>query len=297
MKNIQYYEDNSPNLRETLNSVSLHWSKDQVIRFLYKNLANFVQRDLQYFLQDDEEKLRQYSNGFIDRFPNIVCYSLAEFYCTVFNEFDIEANVVQSNTAKIPLFGVVVKGDLGDYYLHPLEDLFLNQYGLKPKAFGYVPKFRTINDSCPNLVRLSDEYISDLDDSLDFTFLDDYFQYLKSEMKIFDNACSFLNIDEPLHNKDIREEKLDFFSNNLINIGNVNGFFERALLYQYLNDTLLNKREKRYVKVLIEDGLSDNPFITYNILRSDETISYREEKSSSGYVLTKQNKFTKSNMS
>ena len=139
----------------------------------------------------------------------------------------------------------------------------------------------------PNLIRLSDEYLSNLDNSLGFTYLDEYFERLRPTMKNYLEACNFLDINNHPLNKDIREEKVEFFSNNLINTGNVNGYFERALLYQFLNDNFLNKREKRYVKVLIEDGLSDNPFISYNILRTDEKISYVEEKTSKGYSLVK----------
>ncbi len=287
MRNIQYYEDKAPNLRGTLNSVSPHWSNDQVIRFLYKNLASFVYRDLQYFLQDDEEKQRQFSCGFIDRFPGVVCYTLASFYSTVFSEFGFESNVVQANSATIPLFGVVVRGEQGNYFLNPLEDLFLNQYGLLPHAFGFVPKYKTLNASHPNLIRLSDEYLAELDQSLDFTYLDDYFNELKPTMKNLDTACAFLGIEVPTIDKDIREHKLQFFGRELINMGNVHGFFERAQLYKYLDDNLLNKREKRYTKVVIEDGLSNNPFITYSILRNDGVITYQEEKTPDGYVLTK----------
>ena len=289
MKSMQYYEEKAPNLRNTLNSVSFSWSRDQQIRFLYKNLASFVYRDLQYYLQDNEEKKRQFSSGFINRFPGVVCRTLGDFYCTVYHEFGFEANVVQANSAAIPLFGVVVRGDLGDYFLNPLEDLFLNQYGLMPRAFGYVPKFNTLNTSYPNLVKLSDEYVVDLDNSLGFTYLDDFFNEIRPKMKNFDQACSFLGVDMSISkpNRDIREQKVEFFSNHLINKGNVNGFFERAQLYQFLNETLLNRREIRYVKHLIEDGLSDNPYISYKIIREDDIIIYREEKTRNGYVLTR----------
>ena len=288
MNSMQYYEDRAINLRDTLNFVSSHWIRDEQIRFLYKNLANFVYRDLQYYLQDNEEKERQFSFGFIDRFPGVVCYTLADFYCTIYREFGIEANVVQANSAAIPLFGVVVRGDLGNYFLNPLEDLFLNQYGLMPHAFGFVPKYKTLNTSYPDLVRLSNEYIADLDKGLGFTYLDDYFNEIKPKMKNFSDACLFLRIEQPIFDRDIREPKVEFFSNNLINKGNVNGFFERAQLYQFLNETLLNRRERRYVKHLIEDGLSDNPYISYKIIKSsDEIILYREKKTPNGYILTK----------
>ena len=52
MKSMQYYEEKASNLRNTFNSVPFSWIRDQQIRFLYKNLARFVYRDLQYYLQD-----------------------------------------------------------------------------------------------------------------------------------------------------------------------------------------------------------------------------------------------------
>ena len=287
MKNIKYYEEKEKNLRELLNSVSLSWGKDSKIRFLYVKLANFVKRDLQYFLQEDAEKERQYSCGFMNRFPNIVCYTLAEFYCTVFHEFGIEAYVVQANSATIPSFVVVVKGELGYYVLNPLEDLLLNQYGLMPKAFGYIPRYKTINDQYPSLVRLPEEYISDLDKGLDFIFRDAYFKTTGPLMKEFKDACAILKIEEPPLNKDIRENKVSFFSKELINQGNVHGIFERALLYQFLNETFLNRRERNHVKVIIENGLSERPFLSYTILRRDGNSVYHEEKTKEGYALIK----------
>ena len=141
----------------------------------------------------------------------------------------------------------------------------------------------------PNIVKLDDDYLSCIDQSLGFTYLDDYFLALKPIMKNHTNACRLLNIEDPQNNRDIREKKLEYFANNFINIGNVNGSFERAQLYKYLNDTFLNKREKRYTKIFIEDGLTPSPYISYTILRRDGNITYHEEKTSSGYVLRKKN--------
>lgn len=289
MKNIQYYENIVPEIRNTLNSVSPTWDKDQITRFLYKELANYVKRDLLYFLQPDEIKYSEYSCGFIDRFPNIACKPLSKFYCAAYHEFDIDATVVAANSAAIPLYGLIVSGMQGYYFLNPLEDLFLNQYGLMPHAFGYNPHFKTINRNYPNIVKLDDDYLSCIDQSLGFTYLDDYFLALKPIMKNHTSACRLLNIENPQNNRDIREKKLEYFANNFINIGNVNGYFERAQLYKYLNDTFFNKREKRYTKIVIEDGLTPSPYISYTILRRDGNITYHEEKTSSGYVLRKKN--------
>jgi len=285
MKNIQYYEKIVPEIRNTLNSVS----PNQITRFLYKKLAYHVKRDLLYFLQPSEIKYSEYSCGFIDRFPNIACKPLSKFYCAAYHEFDIDAIVVAANSAAIPLYGLIVSGMLGSYFLNPLEDLFLNQYGLMPRAFGYNPHFKTINRNYPNIVKLDDDYLSFIDQSLGFTYLDDYFQELKPIMKNHTSACKLLNIKNPQSNKDIREKKLEYFANNFINLGDVNGSFERAQLYKYLNDTFLNKREKRHTKIVIEDGLTSSPYISYTIQRRDGNITYHEAKTSSGYVLKKRN--------
>ena len=75
-------------------------------------------------------------------------------------------------------------------------------------------------------------------------------------------------------NNDLRERKVQFFNDNLINIGNVTGLFERALLYRYLNDHLLNHSERRNVWVQIDNLEQDNG-VFYNIKLNDlETISY-----------------------
>ena len=80
MKNIQYYENIVPEIRNTLNSVSPTWDKDQITRFLYKELANYVKRDLLYFLQPFEIKYSEYSCGFIDRFPKSIWINAACFW-------------------------------------------------------------------------------------------------------------------------------------------------------------------------------------------------------------------------
>ena len=299
MHQIQYYEEINPNICNTLNSVSPYWGKDQVLRFLYRNLAEYAQRDLQFFMLDVDGKKAKLDEGYVDIFPNVICFTLANFYCTVFNEFGIDAKVVQANSFIVPLFGVVAQGEYGNYFLNPLEDLVLNQYGLMPKAFGIIPKFKTIRASYPDLVKLSAEYIASLDNSLNFTFLDDYINEMRTEIRNYKDSCKFFKIDQDKYPKeydkkgrpksfDIREHKVRLFSSDFINIGNVHGTFDRALLYQFLNDSFLNRIEKKYVKVLVEDGFSEHPFISYNILKENGVISYYEEKTESGYVLTKQ---------
>ena len=292
MKSIEFYERFNSSIRDTLNSINQAWTKDQIIRYLYKALAVFVRRDLKYYLESNEEKKRQFELGFINRFPDIVCYTISEFYCAALREFGIYATVEKSNSADIPLYAIVVEGERGKYFLNPLEDLFPNQYGLMPQAFGIVPRFKTINMNHPNLVRLEKEYLESIDDSLGFTYIDQTFTNLEPQMKQFKSACTILNIDPTSRtNKDIREEKIAYFANNFINLGNVNGTFERALLYKFFTDRLMDKRERNHVSVHIEDGLTPKPYISFTIIRSNsENSVYHEEKTEKGYSLVLQKK-------
>lgn len=287
MKSIQFYESANPSIRDTLNSVHPTWTKDQIIRYLYRELAIYVRRDLKYFLQSDEEKKRQFAAGFINRFPNIVCFTISEFYCDALREFGIEASIERANSTEIPLFAIVVKGERGKYFLNPLEDLFNNQYGLMPQSFGIKPRFKTINNTHPDLFSLEKEYLLFLDDTLGFKYNDPIFEKLEPQMRQYKNACALLGIDPSSKpHKDIKEEKLAYFGKHFINLGNVNGTYERALLYKKFVDRLLDRRERDHVLVHIEDGLSQNPYVSFRIMKEDtEDSLYYEEKTPEGYVL------------
>lgn len=286
MNKIDFYEQICPNLRTTLNSVNPHFNKDLIIRYLYRELAGFVQRDLKYFLSTDEEKVEQYKSGFVNRFPYILCATISDFYVDVFNEFGINAKRVKANSAEIPLFAVVVEGEKGNYFLNPLEDVFNNQYGLRPTAFGIVPRYKTINSQYSDLIKLSSQYLDELDQELGFEYLDEFLNKLRPYLINKVSACRFLGI--PLiRNLDIRENKLEFFSKNLINLGHVNGTYERALMYRFLTEKFMDRREKNHVRVKIQDGLTPNPFISYELERVDGNILFYEKKTESGYRLQK----------
>ncbi len=274
-------------MEQIINQIPTTWSKDMIIRFLYIKLAPFFRRDLAYFLASDEEKLAQYQKGFVSQFPNVVCFTLADFYVNLFQEFGIEAKKVVATSSVIPLFAVVVKGDLGWYFLDPLADLFANQYGLRPYFFGVIPRYRTIQATHPELKKLDKEYVTDLDKSLQIPeYLDSYFEYLHQQLANRDIVYKFFDVEKGSNN-DLRERKVQFFNDNLINIGNVTGLFERALLYRYLNDHLLNHSERRNVWVQIDNLEQDNG-VFYNIKLNDlETISYKEVYNGEKFVLQK----------
>lgn len=272
-------------MEEIINKVPSTWSKDLIIRYLYIKLAPYFKRDLMYFLATEEEKYKEYSQGFINRFPNIVCSTLADYYVNLFKEFGINAKKVAANSAKIPLFALIVEGDLGWYFLDPLSDLFSNQYGLKPYFFGIIPRYNTIQTNHPEIINLPPEYIKELDDTLDIKYLDSYFAALHNELAHQRNAKIFFGI--PTNAKvDLKERKLQFYNNELINIGNVHGPYERSQLYKYLNDRILNRGEKRFTKIRLLGGY-ENPHISIELINPEEHIFYEEEKHDNQYVLTK----------
>ena len=272
-------------MEEVINQVQNNWSKDLIIRFLYIKLAPYFQRDLLYFLASDKDKEKQYKQGFINRFPHIVCSTLSDFYVDLFKQFGINAKKVIANSAKIPLFAIIVQGEYGWYFLSPINDLFPNQYGLKPYFFGIIPRYKTICNNHPEIIKLPYEYVKELDTTLNIDFLDDFFADLHQIFTNRKKASRFFNL--PQEEKiDLKERKLQFYNNELINLGNVEGLFERAQLYKYLNDRILNRGEKRHVCIRIEDW-PHNPHINLEIQNKTENITYKEEKQEKTYRLVK----------
>lgn len=269
---------------EVINQVKENWSKDLVIRFLYIKLAPYFQRDLLYFLAPEEQKEKEYMQGFINRFPNIVCSTLADFYVDLFKQFGINAKKVVANSAKIPLFAVIVEGECGWYFLDPISDLFSNQFGLKPYFFGIIPRYKTISQNYPELTKLPQEYINELDTELNMYYLDAYFSNLHKQLTNRNTAKEFFGLPRNLI-IDLKERKFQFYNDELINIGNVNGLFERAQLYKYLNDRILNKSEKRYTKVKIVK--EPKYYLSIELINYDGSIFFKEEKKDKQYILKK----------
>ena len=225
-------------------------SKDLLIYEIYTSLAPFFERDLSYFLASDEEKYLQYQKGFTNKGKYIVCSTLADFYVKVFKEFGIDAKKVPANSAKIPLFVVLVKGELGWYYLDSLNDLFYNQYNIRPVNFGVVPRFKTINESHPNLIKLPTEYLIDLEKTLNKHYYNSLINDLHDKMAPRNIAYEFLDVPNGEKNL-LTMKKIKFMNDYLINLGHVNGPYERVMLYLYLYTHLLDSSEKRRLNVLL----------------------------------------------
>ncbi len=260
-------------------------SKDLLIYELYTSLAPFFERDLSYFLASDEEKYAKYQKGFSPKGKYIVCSTLADFYVKLYNEFGIEAKKVPANSAKIPLFVVVVKGELGWYYLDPLNDLFYNQYNIRPVNFGVVPRFKTINESHPDLIKLPPSYLSDLEKDLNKQYYNSLIDDLHEKMAPRNVAYEFLDIPNGERNL-LTMEKIKFMNDYLINLGHVNGPYERVLLYLYLYTHLLDSSEKRRLNVLLN---KDNPSNYHVNIRLDTDqvnyLMYEEVREDNKYKL------------
>ena len=181
-------------IAEILRQVKFEWPKDYIIRFLYVKLAPIFQRDLDYFLASDEEKLKQFNQGFINKAPYIVCATISDLYVEIFKKYGIKAERVIANSAQIPLFALVVEGDKGLYFLDPLNDLFRNQYGLRPNYFGKIPRYKTVNTSHPNLVNLDHAYIDTIDNALGLQTLYDALHGFMNHLPNLPHETQLMNI-------------------------------------------------------------------------------------------------------
>lgn len=242
-------------MMEIINNVDRSWSKDYIVRYLYVKLAPFFKRDLGYFLASEEEKYEQYKKGFIKNGRHIVCSTFADFYVSLFQSFGIRAVKVAANSAKIPLFAIVVVGDRGLFYIDPLSDLFHNQYGLRSTEFGIVPRYKTVNKKYGNLIKLSSDYLAQMDTDLHLypnnITLDDFFSLLHQEMTDRNTVSKYFDIDK----RDLVGlfvARMNYANDHLINLGCVNGPFERLKLYMFLENQLFFGFEKDNITIKID---------------------------------------------
>lgn len=272
-------------MERIINQVKSTWNKDLIMRFLYIRLAPYFKRDLQFFLASNEERERQYKLGFINRFPDIVCSTLADYYVDLFAEFGINAKKIIATSSAIPLFAIIAEGDFGFYFLDPINDLFSNQYGLRPYYFGIIPKYRTTNENHPELIQLEKEYVQELDEELGIKYINGRFKELEPTLKNPQRAKEFFGYDKNTI-MDLKELKYEFMNNNFINLGSVNGVFERALMYKFLCERMLNRGERRHTKTLIAGDIT-NPHIQIELTNRDGIIILDEEKHNDKYMLIK----------
>lgn len=242
-------------MMKIISSVDKSWPKDYIIRYLYIKLAPFFERDLGYFLASDEEKYEQYLQGFVKNGRHIVCSTFVDFYIFLFQSFGIKAWKTAANSAKVPLFALVVEGDYGLYYLDPLGDLVNNQYGLKTTEFGVVPHYQTLNRKYPNLVKLSPAYLGKMDKDLHLypndTPLNDFFFHLHQKMTDRNAVSRFFDIDKN-NLGELFVARMNYANDHLINLGCVHGPYDRIKLYLFLENQLFFGFEKKNITIKID---------------------------------------------
>ncbi len=276
-------------ITEIINNINPSWQTDLKIRYIYYKVNSLVQKDLRYFCASDEEKYKQYQNGFVNRFPYIVCSTLADCFVDIFKSVDIYAKKVVANSAKIPLFALIVLGDHGFYFLDPINDIFNIQYNLYPQNFGVIPYYRTLRKNYHNLTHLDRKYLEELDTTLNnnipVNYTNNYIKELKDKMCQRNKACEFLGIPKG-DRVSLTSQKLVFFNDHLINIGNVKGPFERTRLYYYLFNNLLSSNEERQIDIYLDDIEYEiaNVYLKLHVNPS-KYLLFREEKKDDNYQL------------
>ncbi len=275
-------------MQTIINNVDLSWPKDYIIRYLYIRLAPFFRRDLKYFLASDESKLEQFNAGFINRGTDIVCSTISDFFVNLYKSFGINAKKIAANSAKIPLFAMIVEGDHGWYFIDPLNDLFHAQYNLKTTEYGVIPYYKTLATNYPNLISLPQEYLAEIDERLGIEKpLNDFFNIVHIEMTSRNRIAE--HFQTPKEDRiELFNKKMDFASNHFINIGSVNGAFERLQLYLFLERIMFFKTEKRNLKIFLDTTFSiPRPHIEYTNPYTGTTAIFEEQKKDKQYTLTK----------
>ncbi len=271
-------------MEKILNQIKFNWTKDEIIRFLYIKLAPLFKRDLKYFLLSNEEQKQLIENGLNVTLPNVICITLVEFYHDLFKKFNIESEIITANTNP-PLYILAVLGDYGYYYLDFLNDLFRNQYGLKPLYFGIKPTFKSLKDCPITFTNLPDSYLYSIDKKLKLFELDMYLNCFIEELhKTFavrSKISRYFNVQiNDYYN--IIVKKLSFYNQYLLNLGQVNCIYERSRLYSYLNSRLLDREERKHLNVNIE--INDNKPVLALCL---DDSKYIEEFKDNQYILKK----------
>lgn len=275
-------------MKAIISQIKSNWSKDYIIRYLYINLAPFFKRDLKYFLASNEEKYKEFSQGFINRGRDIVCSTISDFFVNLYNSLGIKAQKVAANSATIPLFAIIVEGDHGWYFIDPLNDLFHVQYNLKTTEYGQIPYYKTLNNNHPNLISLQEDYLAEIDKELGITkTLDEFFKIIHIEMTSRNRIAEHFHT--PKENRiELFNKKMDFANTHFINLGQVNGPFERIQMYLFLERIMFFKSEKRNIKIYLDTTFSiPRPHIEYINPNTGDIAIFEEQKEENQFILTK----------
>jgi len=256
------------NIYECEIKIPSNWSKDMIIRDLYVRLAPHFRRDLNYFLASKEEQMHQYKEGFIFKGPEVNCKTICIFYYELFRYLGIRCQIITTNQKAIPHHALIVEGDNGWYYIDPLKDLFCNQLDLKTHFFAKNPgtSYSDVTINYPFLIEMSEEQIKRLD-QITGRLINDYRDsFFEDIYQRYGNSNRFAR-DFGLDRKDLLSiiiGKLKFAEQQLINLGNIPGIYERKLYYDYLRLQLFSKRERDCMEVRI-DSFDNNYCVVLDI--------------------------------
>lgn len=273
---------------DKIENVNPSWTKDMKMRYLLNSLAPYFTGDLNYYLASPEEQQRMYEEGFKLAGPEIVCKSISEYYVDLFNQFDINAEVTPGTNANVPLYCIVAEGDTGWIYISPSGDLFREQYGLKPMCFANMKSWcsNLILKNHPSVMNLDQKYIEEIDQELGIEYIDGYISEIRKNSIVNGEYKKYARLPKDISDEEVLLSKVDLLNEKLINIGNVNGTYERYQVYKYILGNVYNKQEIKKVSTSIDTKDSNKLIFQLNgereVYRFAET--YTEE---TGYKLEK----------
>lgn len=240
------------NINDIISQVDKSWPKNYIIRFLYVKLAPFLERDIEFFLASNEQKLIELKES-TNRFPYVNCSTLADFYINIFALFNINAIKIKATDAEIPLYAIIVEGDNGWFYLCPINDLLNCQIGNNTSHFGhlegYIKSF--VMQRYPHLISLSNTDIEQIDAHLKIKNLVCFWERLRYETFHSNYFCKNYNINKNGFAK-IIETKLDFINEHLINLPIISGPLEREAYYRFLIHRLFSHQERKNLQIFLD---------------------------------------------
>lgn len=278
------------NIENILLTVKSSWSKDEIIRYLYRYLAKYFQRYPEYFLSDYNSQLEIFNKRNEIIFPNVICITLCEIYKSIFDDFGIESKIIESTDAeekKVQLFSLLVRGNNSWYSIDPLLDLHNNQLHLKSCFFGYVcPSAQErIFSKYPYVNNLPLEYISELDDSLGITHINDSIESTSRNLQnryLTDNSMRRNTpVNEIIDSK--INKVLNTYIGEYVSIDGT-GLIERSKMYEYFFKNILTRSEKKFVvcRTVFENGIYHN-----QIIETSSDSIYTENINDNSFVLKK----------
>lgn len=275
-------------LSNRLSKVDKNWDKDTLIRFLIAYLSPLFKRDLTYYMGSFDERYMMYLDGFPFKGPEVVCTSICRFYMDLFHEFKIKAVMIRTNNKIIPHNALKVLGNNGWYFIDPLKDLLANQYGMKPSFYGNCPcreKYNSVVKRNPELISLSQFYVRNIDETIGLKRGPYTDEIVADASELFKRYNSWFWKDKSLSGQTYFEKRLYALSELFLNIGEVNGVYERMQLLDYLIASLFNKKERSKIETSIVKSEDDMFYVELQSFVDDYRREYIEKKTNTGYKL------------